>query len=480
MVEGKIGFNYSTVSGHLFGAFYQHTYKPTKNITTGHTSIIFDRMQPIDSDVARHENEKYYENLIDAYYSGSWGSWEIDATFDFLWRKNNADQQIREAISYSPAIDMALRDKNKGRMVAGELHFSKKLWNGNLLFGTEYTNTNRTEDFLSNTPSITCLNNKISENNIGIYGQISQTFGYVMLQAGLRYEHINSNYHENGFKKAEQSGSYNEFLPSITMVLPMKQTMFQLSYSRKYNRPLYSQLSSTVHYIDQYTYESGNPNLKNTFSDNLSLNFRYKWLMVMASYKHIHDRIITVCAEYPTDPNITILQKENSIKDANNIELIASAAPGVIGNVFYPVAMAGVVSQFYDINFKGGVKHMNNPMVLVRSNNIFKIPENFMVYANFSYRSSFENENIHMGHTWQFDLSVAKTFNKHWEARLSINDVFNTARKNRMTIYSGMYEFNTIRVNTLRGVELSILYKFNTAKSKYQGKGAGNNEKERL
>ncbi len=480
MLDGKIGLNYSTGSKHCFGAFYQHSYKPIKVNTSGKTSFSYNGMKPTDSDVMRHEKEIYSENLIDAYYSGAWGSWTIDAPFDFLWRKNNANQQTIEAITDFPATDIALRNKSNGRMFAGELHVARPMGNGYLRFGTEYTNTNRIEDFLSNASSIISHNNKISENNIGIYGQFSQTLGLFTLQAGMRYEHINSNYYENGFKKNNQSGSYNEFLPSISMVLPVKQTMFQLSYSRKYNRPLYSQLSSTVHYVDQYTYETGNPNLKNTFTDNLSLNLRYKWLMVMATYKHIHNRIITVCTEYPTDTNITLLRKENSQNDANNIELIVSAAPGFIGKVYYPMAMIGVVSQFYDIDFKEGIKHMNRPMVLTRFNNIFKLPENFVVSANFNYRSSFDSENIHMGHTWQFDLSITKTFNKHWDARVSFNDIFNTARKNNMTIFSGMYEFNTVTFNTLRSIEFSIGYKFNTAKSKYQGKGAGNNEKERL
>ncbi len=201
----------------------------------------------------------------------------------FFGEANNSDQQIQEAITDFPAIDMRLCDKSKGRMFASELLLSKTIGNGTLLLGSEYTNTYRLEDFLSNASSITGLYNTIRENNIGIYSQISQTFGRVILQAGLRFEHINSYYHEVGVKTPENTYHYNEFLPSISMVLPLKQTIFQLSYSRKYSRPLYAQLSSSVHYVDQYTYETGNPNLKNAFTDNLSLNLKYKWLMVMAS-----------------------------------------------------------------------------------------------------------------------------------------------------------------------------------------------------
>jgi hypothetical protein len=103
-----------------------------------------------------------------------------------------------------------------------------------------------------------------------------------------------------------------------------------------------------------------------------------------------------------------------------------------------------------------------------------------MLYANLSYKSSFEGENVHMMRSWQFDISAAKTFNQHWNLRLSINDIFNTGRKSGFTIYSGLRDFTNIRYNTLRGVELTVQYQFNTAESKYKGKGAGQSEKERL
>lgn len=478
-LEGKIGFNYSA-SGHVFGAFYQNTYRPTKTNTSGVSSLVVDESIQAETDKANREKDKYYENLVEAYYTGTWGKWNVTANVDYLWRKSDSRQQIQEAMTGQHLTELRLHDKSHGRMFAGELHFSKSVGNGRLEFGSEYTNTSRTEDFLSSNSSINSLNNEISENNIGIYGQISRMFGSVMLQAGLRYEHINSNYYEAGIKMEEQSRRYNEVLPSFSMMLPVKKTVFQLSYSRSYKRPLYSQLSTAVHYVDQYTYETGNPNLKNTFTDNVSLNFRYKWLMVMASYRHIHNRLITKCSEYRPNSDITLLSKANSANDADNIEVMVSAMPGFIGKFYYPVAMAGIVSQFYNIDFRNKEKKMNSPMFLLRLNNIFKLPRGYMLYANLNYRSSFDSENIHMGHSFQVDLSVLKTFNKHWDARVAVNDVFNTARKREMAIFSGLYQINTISFNTLRGVELTIGYKFNITKSKYQGKGAGNNEKDRL
>lgn len=263
-------------------------------------------------------------------------------------------------------------------------------------------------------------------------------------------------------------------------MMPLGKTVFQLAYSRKYARPLYSQLSSTLYYVNPYTYEIGNPNLKSSYTDNLSLNFRFKWLMVMAAYKHTNDRVITECTEYQGNPDITLFQKQNSKNDINSIEAIVSAMPGFIGKFYYPVVMAGVVAQFYAIDYRGETKHMNSPMALVRLNNMFRLPGNYMVNLNLNYRSSFDGENIHMRQTWQIDFSASKSFNRNWNINLSINDIFNTARKSGLTIYSGIRNVQNIRFNTLRGVEISVNYKFNTTKSKYKGKGAGNSERERL
>jgi len=479
-LEGKIGINYVSANGHVFGAFYQNTYNPSKTNTFGNSSNTVNESIPTESKEENFRREKYYEHLVEAYYSGRWNKWDVTANFDYLWKKNNELQQIREETSGMTLSELQLRDKSCGRMFAGELHFSKSVGNGSLQFGSEYTNTDRIEYFYSHNSSFNSVDNEIKENNISIYAQISHTFGPLMLQAGLRYEYINSNYYEVDFKKNEQSRHYNEVLPSFSMTLPVKKTMFQLSYSRSFNRPLYAQLSSAVHYADQFTYETGNPNLKNAFTDNVTLNFRYSWLMVMTTYKHIHNRIVTMCSEYESNPDVTLFTKANSKRDADNLEIIVSAMPGFIGGFYYPAFMAGVVAQFYDIDYRNSVKSMNRPMWLVRWNNIFRLPKNFMIYANLKYMSGSDSDNIYAGHTCQLDLSVSKTFNRHWDVKLAFNDILNTARKRDVSIYSGLYNLNSIRRNTIRGAELTIGYKFNTVKSKYQGKGAGNKEKSRL
>ncbi len=477
---GKIGFNYITTSGHTFGLFYQNTYKPDRSHSTSASVTFINESIENRYDVYSQNKDNNYEHLIDGYYSGKWGKWTADFTFDFLWRKAKDRQLVDETVTGIGPTNMSLSDHSNGQMFAGKLSLSRPLLAGSIDIGTEYTNTDRKDDFVSDASALSSNNNQSKESNIGVYAQLMQRFGIVMLQAGIRYEHIESQYFEAGNKIPEQSKVYNEILPSAALVIPVKNTSFQLSYSRKYSRPLYAQLSSTIYYLNQNNYETGNPNLTRSFTDNISLNFKYRWLTVMASYKHVKNRIITTCTEYDGNPNVTLFKKENSKNGIDNLELIISAMPGFVGKFYYPVVMAGVIAQFYDIDYRGQTMSMNNPMALVRINNIFRLPKNFMIYANLSYRSDFDSENIHMHQSWQFDISAAKIFNQHWDLKLSINDVFNTARKNIFTLYSGMMRADNIRYNTVRGAELTIGYKFNTSKSKYKGTGAGQSEKERL
>ena len=85
-----------------------------------------------------------------------------------------------------------------------------------------------------------------------------------------------------------------------------------------------------------------------------------------------------------------------------------------------------------------------------------------------------------MGQTWQVNVGLTKQWGQHWKMKLLVNDIFNTARKNSFIFYSGTREINTEKLLNTRDIECTVSYSFNSIKSKYKGKGAGNKEKERL
>ena len=478
LIDGKWGFDFSSSPKLSFGAFYQVSYAPTKTNSSIMSSLYSDDV--IESETSAYKDIKLrdLEHLLDGYCHGVWGKWNLEMTFDLMWKKTRENQNVIEQTGINQ--DFGIKDVGHARLMATELYASHPFLKGNFSFGVDLTNSSREENSKSENSIMAGENNKIQELNMAYYVETMQHLGNVTFRIGGRYEHVNSEYFIGGRKNHEQSHVYDKFFPTASLSLPIGKTMVQLSYSKQCYRPLYSQLSNTVHYVNKYLYQSGNPYLQPSYSDNISLNLRYRWLALTANYKKVQNQIITSYTYYDDAKTIALLKKENSRNSLSNLQIMASFMPGFLWKCYYPVLACGVVSQFYKIDYRGNIKHVDNLLVVVKFNNIFKFHNNYMATVNYSWRSEGNSENIKMGSVGQINLSLAKDLSKKWNVKLSANDIFNTARKNSFTIFSGMNEVYIEKAATVRAVECIVRYKFNTVKTKYKGKGAGKKEMDRL
>ena len=478
LIDGKWGFDFSSSPKLSFGAFYQVSYAPTKTNSSIMSSLYSDDV--IESETSAYKDIKLrdLEHLLDGYCHGVWGKWNLEMTFDLMWKKTRENQNVIEQTGINQ--DFGIKDVGHARLMATELYASHPFLKGNFSFGVDFTNSSREENSESENSIMAGENNKIQELNMAYYVETMQHLGNVTFRIGGRYEHVNSEYFIGGRKNHEQSHVYDKFFPTASLSMPIGKTMVQLSYSKQCYRPLYSQLSNTVHYVNKYLYQSGNPYLQPSYSDNISLNLRYRWLALTANYKKVQNQIITSYTYYDDSKTIALLKKENSRNSLSNLQIMASFMPGFLWKCYYPVLACGVVSQFYKIDYRGNIKHVDNPLVVVKFNNIFKFHNNYMATVNYSWRSEGNSENIKMGSIGQINLSLAKDLSKKWNVKLSANDIFNTARKNTFTIFSGMNDVYIEKAATVRAVECIVRYKFNTVKAKYKGKGAGKKEMDRL
>lgn len=480
LYQGQLGFDYTTAEMQSFGLYYKYSRTPSTVMSSLNSSTFLNDSVLENSIMQQYYGNKNYEHLVDGYYSGNIEKWTLDATFDLLWKNTRSDRTTVEVNTINVDRDIATYDKSSGRMIAAEVHLSHHLFKGNINLGMEFIDSKRSDDFKNPQELLVSSNNDINETTTAFYAELLQNFGKVSTRLGLRYEYVNSRYYDNGSKEDEQSRNYGKFFPSLLVTVPFKVSALQLSYSRKYKRPLYSQLNSTVYYENRYFYESGNPYLQPSFIDAISLVFKYRWLIAIANYNHIKDRIISLSAPYSEDESIMLMKKVNSPSDANEWQVMLQAQPTVFGRNYFPSLSVGLMGQFYKLDYCDRIKKFNNPIPTIRFNNIIRLPNNYMLTSNLSWRGKGESENISLGQTWQIDLAATKTFGKHWEVRAVLNDVFNTSGNTDFSIYSDNSLFYTNRDINARLVEFSIRYKLNISKSKYKGKGAGNTEKLRL
>lgn len=376
LIDGKWGFDFSSSPKLSFGAFYQVSYAPTKTNSSIMSSLYSDDV--IESETSAYKDIKLrdLEHLLDGYCHGVWGKWNLEMTFDLMWKKTRGNQNVIEQTGIN--LDFGIKDVGHARLMATELYASHPFLKGNFSFGVDFTNSSREENSESENSIMAGENNKIQELNMAYYVETMQHLGNVTFRIGGRYEHVNSEYFIGGRKNHEQSHVYDKFFPTASLSLPIGKTMVQLSYSKQCYRPLYSQLSNTVHYVNKYLYQSGNPYLQPSYSDNITLNLRYRWLALTANYKKLQNQIITSYTYYDDSKTIALLKKENSRNSLSNLQIMASFMPGFLWKCYYPVLACGVVSQFYKIDYRGNIKHVDNPLVVVKFNNIFKFHNNYM------------------------------------------------------------------------------------------------------
>lgn len=366
LIDGKWGFDFSSSPKLSFGAFYQVSYAPIKTNSSIMSSLYSDDV--IESETSAYKDIKLrdLEHLLDGYCHGAWGKWNLEMTFDLMWKKTHENQNVIEQTGINQ--NFGIKDVGHARLMATELYASHPFLKGNFSFGVDFTNSSREENSESENSIMAGENNKIQELNMAYYVETMQHLGNVTFRIGGRYEHVNSEYFIGGRKNHEQSHVYDKFFPTASLSLPIGKTMVQLSYSKQCYRPLYSQLSNTVHYVNKYLYQSGNPYLQPSYSDNISLNLRYRWLALTANYKKVQNQIITSYTYYDDAKTIALLKKENSRNSLSNLQIMASFMPGFLWKCYYPVLACGVVSQFYKIDYRGNIKHVDNPLVVVKFN----------------------------------------------------------------------------------------------------------------
>ncbi|MGN0213489.1 MAG: outer membrane beta-barrel protein [Muribaculaceae bacterium] len=481
--DAQIGFDYTFSPTSSTGVYYKVGHTPSRNRRATDAESRIDGIIDEISTISQHTSIHNTSHLVDGYYNGKFNKFTIFANFDFLWKTTDEDLNSNEFINDSDRRNLTTASNIDSRMIAAEVHVSHPLLKGNINFGAEIIHSHRADDF-SNIEQY--LNNNsltIDETTSAGYAQLVQQLGRTSLQVGLRYEHIDSRYREYGVLIPEQSRVYDKLLPSANINLPLGKNWLQLSYAYKYKRPLYSQLSSRVIYLDRNLYESGNPLLRNEYMHKLSAVYQFGKFMFESNYSFTDGKIITTIGEYhspssTSNQGTTLLKKDNSPYDLHELNAFLVYMPQF--GRYFGMLSAGMTTQFYKIDYRGALRRMNNPMAMVVWRNILALPHSTRVEASMTWISEGQGENIDLGSRLTTNASVTKNFNSHWQVKLSYNGLFNTGHKRHYTFFNDCRDIYVEQRHNTRGVECSVRYMLNITKKKYKGKGAGNTEKTRF
>ena len=424
------------------------------------------------------QNSNWSSNV---YYVGKVGKLGIDFNTDWFWskgnNKNNIDEHYQEVNSEIQNQLVSSTTSKYNRLIASKMVLSYPLLGGDLSVGGEYSFTNRNTNYaiIPNTLADNVID-RIKEGMASAFVTYNRDFGKLNMEAGLRYENVDFKYYDDGQYMAEQSKTYGEWFPSLSLSMPIGNVQMQLSYAADINRPNYWVLRSGVQYSNHYTYETGNPFLVSEISRNTSYDLAYKWLTFNLTYEHVSDPIYQTVEMYKDNTTIGLMRMING-KSYNNVTSTLNLQPTF--GIWHPMLSAMVEKQWFELETRDG-RYLNKPVAMFRFNNTFDTKwAMFSVMMTYITKGYEENHYIYKP-MFNTDLSIYKGFMKDClTLQLYVSDVFGTNDSHIIGKYGKLKETIFDEFSTSK-ISLTVRYKFNTTRSKYKGTGAGDSQKNRM
>lgn len=476
-----LGVNYQISNNSFIGASFNFNRMFNKAVSNIATTIYKDYAftEESASDIAKPGNMSLASSNV--YYMGKIGIVDINFNTDWLWDKDFSKVNTLERYQEYGGDwqDKAVHTKTntKNELFASKLTLTLPFWKGQLSFGGEYSNANRNSSYdVQPMGLLDKQDNRIKEGMASVFCDYTRKFGQLRVLAGIRYENTDFNYYEEGKRIPEQSKRYGNLLPSLSLSLPVGKTQMQLSYGATIKRPSYYDMRSGIGYDNRYTYESGNPFLVSEISRNINYMVSYKWLMAEGIYTHVSDPIVMLTQSYKDNPNIALIQNVNW-KPYNRIGASLSASPKF--GIWHPSLRFHFFKQWFDMETHGG-HGLDNPKITVRFDNT--IDTKFCTISLLlTAQTKGDDETSYMYRNYfSSNLSIYKSFLKgKMVVFFYANDLLGTGNMHSK-MYSGSMREIIHHDYSISEYSLTIRYRFNVAKKKYKGTGAGQSQKSRM
>jgi len=323
-------------------------------------------------------------------------------------------------------------------------------------------------------PDTTKTNYFVYHENINaVYFNMTKKYKKWNFQVGLRVENTNYDGHQYGniytvnnndssFKK-----SYVNAFPTayISYELNDKNT-FNVNFGRRIDRPDYGDLNPFLFFLDEYTYQAGNPYLQPQISTNIELSHTYhNMLTTTLNYSNTQNFFAET---FQQEGHATIVRRGNIGRRENAGIAVSLNMPvtkwwnaTIYVNVNYNHYTGELYGEALDVHAIQGMGNMNN---------MFKFKHGWSAELSGWYRTSGIEGQIYVQPMGQVSTAIAKQIMKEQGAlKLGLRDIFYTQQvKGSIDFQQTEATFHNSRDS--RQLSLTFTYRFGKAI-----KGAQNN-----
>ena len=475
---GKFGLSYLFNENHSIGAYYINGFRTDKMHHTHETELtVEDKVYDTASSVRTADNKTLPRHSANLYYNGKVGNLGVDFNADYLSNKSRFPVTVEgDNENHENSVITSL-GVSRSRMFAEKLVLSYPVLKGGIEAGEEFVSSRFSSDYKTDADIIDNANTRVDEKNTATFLELRQTFGGFNMGAGVRYEHVKFDYLENGQKNDDQSKTYNNFFPSLSISRSVDNVQLSLSYTSKTQRPNYRDLDGTIDYINRFTLQGGNPYLKPERTHTAELTGAWRQFFAQFSYILKKDPIISVSKPYGEDGEIKLMTRDN-FPEIHSIRAFLGTSFKI--GIWEPRLNFGITKQWFAIDTWEGRRHLNKPQGMVQWQNAVHLPWDIWLNVDLAWESAGNDRNMYREHSSYMNARLYKAlFNNSFSISIDVNDIFD-ARNYGVTVISRdvtRYEYCT---DLSRSFFLTLQYNFNTSRDRYKGKGAGTNEKNRF
>ena len=320
-----------------------------------------------------------------------------------------------------------------------------------------------------------------TENINALYVNYNRTYKKFGFQAGLRYEYTNYSGDQFGNPVRPDSSfrnSYGDFFPTVFISYQAsKNHQWGFNMGRRIDRPSYQDLNPFLFFLDEYTYQAGNPFIRPQYTNNVEVSHTFKgFLTTTVNFSHTID-FQTETFEQAKLPNgedgFATIVRQGNIGVRNNGGISISAQFPV--NKWWTAILYG---NFNYSRFKGEV---NNELVeveagnlMVNVNNQFRFQKGWTAEISGWYRSRGAEGQMMLDPMGQLNAGVTKQILKGKSTlKLNMRDILYTQ------VVTGNINFQNTQAffrnaRDTRVITLSFVYRFGKQiKGAQQGKKTG-------
>jgi hypothetical protein len=498
--SGKVGLDYFASKKTTIGFVINGFENPSSWISKNNTDIYDPNGILTNKTKAYTRNDNLWKNFssnINLRHAFDSTGQELTADLDYISYTSGSNQPLISSYYDKNGLLIQKPDTLMGflpqniKIYSGKIDYTLPLkkdakFEAGIKSSYVKTDNNAVYDSIQNGQTVHDYNRSnhfVYEENINAaYVNYSRPFNKKWNgQFGLRLE--NTQAKGNQITSGQKfDRNYTQLFPTVYIQYSMNEkNQFGINYGRRIERPNYQDLNPFIHFLDRYTYEQGNPNIKPQFSHNIELTHTYGgFLTTTLNYSNTTDIIQEVIEQHETT-NETFIKKANIAK-LNQVGISVSAYKQIkkwwSGSIYvnaFTNQFEGVVNN---TNVKVGVTSL-----MLQNQQQFKFDKGWAAEVSGFYRTKGLEGVIFIQPLGQLNMGLSKQVLKNkGSVRFNISDIFSTMNFKGYSRYSNV-DAQFQDYNHQRSVSISFTYRFSKGKmngSNQRKKGSADEEQSRV